>query len=495
MRFTLAEPPQPKGDKKSFPPASAYLYAEPLLRYWKIALIIALALCAYFLLDLNLTGGRAMQAGALSSSHANFGENCAKCHTPFGQVEDAKCSICHEKQSTIHNLRSTGFYSFQAHYVYRSDSLARAERTRTKHAEQPCRACHMEHRGRDTKLARVSNARCANCHFEDFAEDHPNFQFARTSAPDDSALKFTHIKHVREVRKGQGKRQRAWGRGQKSKFQNQKSEIESACYFCHEPEFDGKLFKPISFEQHCAACHLTNTLTPPLAIASKNEGEGVMTLTELRERNEVSTQWARAANPNEFRVLGETRIVKRVAHRDPWVLWHLEQGAGGKEQTTNNQLFNLQFTVAILRMTQDSALHAQLTRVDTVLRKLQNSKTPKLRHSINPPIQSAFHPLAEKIAKPCVECHTLSGAGVLPVNGEQEVLRRANFDHRAHIVQAQCLDCHFKIDVEKVAPDTLLSIRQDRSSVQNLPEIDKCWQCHAEEKATRDCARCHEFHP
>ena len=483
MRLTLAEPPSPKGDKKSFPSTSAYLHAEPLLRYGKIVLMIALVICAYFLLDLHLTGGRAMQAGALSSSHANFGSDCSKCHVAFGQVESAKCSACHEKQSTIHNQRSTGFYSFQAHYVYRSDSLVRAARTRTQHQEQPCRTCHMEHRGRDFRLAQVANATCADCHFADFAEGHPNFQFARTAAADDSALKFTHIKHMREVRK---------------LLRSTIHDTQSSCYFCHEPEIDGKLFKPISFDQNCSACHLANTLTSPLTLASKNNGEGVLTLTELRSRNEVSTLWARAANPNEFRMLEGNRIIKRVVHRDPWVLWHLGRGHGLvsmiEDRGSSNQLLNLQFAVNVLRMTQDSALHAQLARVDTVLRKLQSSK-PKIQYSINPPIQAPLNPLAEKIAKPCVECHALSGAGVLPVNGEQEVLRRANFDHRAHIVQRDCLGCHFKIDVAKVAADTLLSIRNDRASVQNLPEIETCRQCHAEEKATQDCVRCHEFHP
>ena len=481
MRFTLADSPKPHGDTKEFPPASAYLHAEPLLRYGKMTLLLVLALFAYFLIDLNLAGGRAMQSGTLSSSHANFGNDCAKCHTPFGQVEDAKCSSCHGKAEGG-GRREKGtmpIYSFAAHYVYRSDSLLRAARTRTKHEEQPCRACHMEHRGRETKLSRVSNDRCADCHFEDFTEEHPNFQFARTSAPDDSALKFTHIKHTREVRK---------------LLRSPIHDPQSSCYFCHEPENDGKLFKPISFDRHCSNCHLNNTLTPPLPIASKNEGEGVLTLAEIHKQNEVSALWARAANPNEFRVLSETRLIKRVVHRDPWVLWHLQQGAKKDNEPTSNQISNLQFAVNVLRMTQDSALHVQLARVDTVLRKLQASK-PKNQYSINPPIQTPLNPLAEKIAKPCVECHTLSGAGMLSVNGEQEVLRRANFDHRAHIVQASCLDCHYKIDVEKVAPDTLLAVRQDRASIQNLPEIEKCRQCHTEEKATQDCARCHEFHP
>lgn len=347
----------------------------------------------------------------------------------------------------------------------------------------------MEHRGRDTKLAAVTNAKCAGCHFESFTDDHPNFQFARTQAPDDSSLKFTHIKHTSAG---------TWRAISLRDTGNTPLSPEKTCSYCHEPEPDGKLFKPISFDRHCSACHINNALTPPLPMAAKNNGEGVHTLEEVLERNEVATQWARAANPNDFRLVGETRLLKRVAHRDPWVLWHLSGRDTARRVPARHEqtIFDLQLTTAILRMTQDKGLHAQLARVDTVLRVLlKNSSQQPATSIINPVLQPPANPWADKIAKPCVECHYLSGPGVLAVNGEQEVLRRANFDHRAHIVQAQCLDCHFKIDIEKVAADTLLSVRRDRASVQNLPEIAKCRQCHAEEKATVDCARCHEFHP
>lgn len=497
MRLTFADTPnrKPALGEKPIPPAQTYLFPHKALGYFRFALLTALAVLLIFTADLFFGNGKTVLPGPLASSHANFGNDCAKCHTTFGQVEDAKCSACHEKSSGQFAVGSNQYpniqiskypkYSFQSHYIYRSDSLTRSRSARVRHNEQPCRVCHLEHRGHDTKLAAVTNAACANCHFENFTKHHPEFQFARTQTPDDSTLKFTHIKHVAELRKLS-----------RAQYPN----TQATCSYCHEPEPDGKLFKPISFDRHCNACHLVNTLTPPLPLAAKNNGAGVHTLEELLARNEVATQWAHVANPNDFRLAGETRLIKRVAHRDPWMLWHLEQGtegkaqrAGGNESVIENKFTNIHYALAILRMTPDKNLHAQLARADTVLRRLQASALP-IPHP-NPSISPALNPLAEKIAKPCVECHYLSGPGVLAVNGEQEVLRRANFDHSAHLVQSQCLDCHVKIDVEKVGADSLLAVRRDRASVQNLPEIAKCRQCHAEEKAAVDCARCHEFHP
>jgi hypothetical protein len=176
------------------------------------------------------------------------------------------------------------------------------------------------------------------------------------------------------------------------------------------------------------------------------------------------------------------------------ISWENLSSAAHSPWAEEEALAKLQYTAAILRMTQDSTLHRQLARVDTVLRKIQLSNL-KIRNSSNPPFQAPQNPFAAKIAQPCLQCHYLSGDKILWVNGEQGVLRRANFNHHAHIVQRDCLKCHFKIDVEKVAADTLLSVRQDKASVQNLPEIVTCRECHAEDKASQDCVRCHEFHP
>lgn len=441
-----------------------------------------------------------MTSGPLSSSHANFGDDCAKCHTPFGQVEDAKCSICHKKNLT-RSARSSPFaflsspvgqYSFQSHYLYRSDSLTRSRNVSVQDEEQPCRACHTEHRGSDFKLSHVANSMCASCHFESFTEDHPDFFFARTAAADDSALKFTHIKHVAEVRK--------LHHSNNPSLQYSKS--EQTCAYCHEPEPNGKLFKPISFDRHCSACHLQNTLTQPLTLAD-DETPGVLMPEDILARNEVAGQWVRASNPNDFRLIENGRVQKRVQHRDPWLLYNLANSdtfvtelvaISNTPFSDREALSKLQYTAQLLRLNRDPELHKRLSQADSALRQLQNSNAPKLQSFINPKVLPSS-PLAMRIAKPCLECHMLSDGKILWVNGEQELLRRANFDHSAHIVQRDCLGCHFKIDVEKVAPDTLLSVRQDRASVLNLPEITTCRQCHAEEKATTDCMRCHEFHP
>ena len=74
--------------------------------------------------------------------------------------------------------------------------------------------------------------------------------------------------------------------------------------------------------------------------------------------------------------------------------------------------------------------------------------------------------------------------------------RRAEFDHRAHILQRRCLDCHAEIPIaenaEAVGP---VDASLDRAEIQNVPGIDTCRECHRPEVAPTQCVTCHFFHP
>lgn len=489
MRFTFAEkPPEERKPKGKFgahrlPLSTQYLNPQRILFYLPYATLGALAFAAYLLLDLNCNQGRAFMPGELSSNHANFGETCSRCHDMGNTVTNENCSSCHEKVGD-----TLGAYSFASHYIYKTDSLERAQRRRTIDKEIPCRTCHIEHRGHNATLKNVPDKFCTGCHdFGSFTDKHPQFAFARPTFPpaDDSTLIFTHIRHVTEVRK-----------------REKIIDIETACLFCHNPDPDGKLFSAINYEQHCAACHLTQSSTPPLQLATAAE-PGVLTLESIRKLNTVESLWARQADPTVFRAAPGGRIVKtRVVHEDPWILFNLAQNSlttssatqrltasMGKAAPGPEVKARLEFAIAQLGGNNDAGLQAQLAYMDSVLRV------------ISLPGDSASGPLPDatilqkRIAQPCLECHVLAGGKIAWVNGEQEILTRANFNHRAHILQRRCLECHVEINMTPAPQDSTVAKLGDVAIVQNLPRIETCQQCHASNKASERCITCHDFHP
>lgn len=509
MRFTLADKyPNDQKNKGSFgahrlPLAMQYFTPQRLLFYLRSAILAALAVSAYLLLDLNCNQGRAFMPGPLSSNHANFGETCSKCHDLGNTVTNANCSACHEKVGD-----TLGTYSFASHYVYKSDSLERAQRRRTLTQELPCRTCHIEHRGHMVTLSSVPDKFCTNCHeYGSFNDEHPQFAFARPSpspvpelvegeliegkliiAPDDSALHFTHIRHVAEVRK-----------------REKLLDVETACLFCHNPDPDGKLFGAINFERHCAACHLTQSSTPPLQLATAAE-PGVLTIENIRKLNTVESLWARQADPTVFGQAPGGRIVKtRVEHEDEWIIFNLNRlseaeglaalVASANKRNAGAEIKNrIAAGIKMLSGGNDIDLQAQLAFMDSTVKAITAGRPAALDAIAAPALRDASA-LQKKIAQPCLECHTLQGGKIAWASGEQDVLHRANFNHRAHILQRRCLECHTEINMTPPPADSVAAKIGDRASVQNLPRIETCRQCHTQDKASERCITCHDFHP
>ena len=154
-----------------------------------------------------------------------------------------------------------GIYTLAAHW-----SASPADQRRDPlPAEIPCAACHLEHRGRRAEIARVADSFCLGCHdFGSFSTGHPEFDFAADEIPDSDSLIFTHSHHVNELMR-----------------RRSLTDPEAACLACHEPgppssastaSIDSAAgsggFRPIDFDRHCAACHLTAAVrTPPLPVA------------------------------------------------------------------------------------------------------------------------------------------------------------------------------------------------------------------------------------
>ena len=203
--------------------------------------------------------------GRLAAAHAGLEADCAACHTPFASVRgghafDARCAGCH---------------SDAPHHTAAADPPG-------------CSACHHEHRGRETSLARVADRQCIRCHadlknhmaggaaarFENVSgfdpERHPEFAFRREKRADPGALKFNHRLHMAPgLRGGEG------------------GAVQLDCGACHRTDAGdiktaperlagvpvravlparagGAAMLPVVYELHCQSCHpLTFDRTDP----------------------------------------------------------------------------------------------------------------------------------------------------------------------------------------------------------------------------------------
>ena len=483
---------------------------RPMLVAGALAIV---AVLAWVGLDWFLRQGRMLSNGPLSSSHARLETECASCHEPEARrVTDAQCSVCHEKFGD-----ELGVYSFGAHYVYRSDDFRRL--VPSEH-EVPCFSCHVEHEGREAAITAVSDRQCQDCHpYGSFNDGHPQFDFAAESIADGAGLAFPHIHHVREVMKEEGL-----------------EDLERACLYCHNADDDGRGFAPIDFDRHCDACHLsTTTGTPALPVRQGDPEQvapGVETLDSMVARRGPETRWALYTNPNEFRRRGDSVSKTPVHHRDPWILANLralrqalypdagladlltatpDAGEEGYRGLYLEAIETLEQQALGLRGRPEPEVQADLERIDTLLRVLERAVQQPyaaldesdfvLAFAQRNPDLSAeraaqIEALASELTTPCLECHTLVHATITRVQTDQRVLRRAEFDHRSHILETRCLDCHAAIPIAEYARTTEeVGAELDRAEIQNLPTIEVCQQCHNPRQTADACTTCHYFHP
>jgi predicted CXXCH cytochrome family protein len=203
-----------------------------------MALAVSLACVGALWLSRNQT---AFQRAPLSGSHALLANQCRECHTtPFqavgrflpggahvASVGDRDCLRCHE--TGVHNT------------------------LQVESALPSCSACHREHQG-PANLLRPPDDFCTGCHRDlqrndgrptllasvsGFPDGHPEFGLLRRQEKDPATLRFNHALHLRPEGVADGKKQPA----------------KLDCASCHRPAADRRYMRPVSYAQHCSACH------------------------------------------------------------------------------------------------------------------------------------------------------------------------------------------------------------------------------------------------
>jgi hypothetical protein len=124
--------------------------------------------------------GAAMSPAPVAAVHAAWEGRCDACHEPFTGIQAAdRCGTCH---------------AGPAHFANQAVEANR------------CAACHVDHRGHDTVLARVADEQCTSCHRDlappnavlGFPAGHPDkSRSVNAAAAAGRTLKFSHAVHLR----------------------------------------------------------------------------------------------------------------------------------------------------------------------------------------------------------------------------------------------------------------------------------------------------------
>jgi hypothetical protein len=178
------------------------------------------------LVAMVLTGRHSVASpGPLAPVHSSLeNQTCASCHRVRAGVEDARCLRCHSTQGVAGRLDRG------AH----TTPVSRPVSTTAHDEPIACAACHEDHRGTRTAVLEAADRRCATCHTGISIGNHPEFA-ARSAGPaTGQGLQFSHQRHLKEVRQASG----------------------TTCAACHERATGDRFFRPISFDRHCASCHV-----------------------------------------------------------------------------------------------------------------------------------------------------------------------------------------------------------------------------------------------
>ncbi len=185
-----------------------YRHRHPLRR---LRLLLATGLCAaaalWIAASFALSQDGIYVSGGMSAAHAPLADDCSRCHAQaFAAIRDRDCLPCHAAGPHVPPGETP--------------------------AEPACASCHAEHAGR-ARLAEVADGHCNACHgsHRGLTSIGNHVQFER--AERDQHLRFNHRDHLSPLLLGG----------------------PLACADCHRPQPDGRDFRPVLFDEHCAKCH------------------------------------------------------------------------------------------------------------------------------------------------------------------------------------------------------------------------------------------------
>jgi hypothetical protein len=438
--------------------------------------------------------------GPLSLRHAPLDAQCEACHkSSFPHtVADIRCEHCHDP-------RATGRLGPSAHASW----IPPSHRVVGERPAPTCVQCHTDHLGRSSSLLAVADD-CASCHGFVGLDKHPEFSVTQASRRPTGGLIFGHQQHLDEVKRTLGK----------------------GCEACHRPTADLSGFEPISFDQHCAVCHLKDGLLPGM---TDPVAESLVTAVEQGAS-------ADAHNTISIRRPGRGRVVASgLIHLDPWILQNvlrLNRGLGPDADDRDHAALQARLSAleqlrkagplasrstsdltALIASTpahgspltdaeaawvrlelerrseggsaatsladvllDDRALETAIAAIRSQLASIESRSAPT---PLSTGAAAAQSTAASALLVPCVTCHEVrnNGTRLAPVGLAGRRLARAQFSHAPHVAQVTCETCHTTVASSAAATDVI------------TPGIQVCRTCHGTGQAPIACIGCHRFHP
>jgi hypothetical protein len=528
------------------------------LRWWRRVLTWGaglIALVGIAIPSLRISQGKVKvidaihNPGPVSTAHALFQNDCAKCHTPNPggdfklAVSDASCVACH--QGAIHHVNAV-----QAHeqdlVSYKRRVLALKD---PKNPDDPskgrsagCATCHIEHRGHEL-LAATSDAHCLVCHenltaaaiepdkvkspstvraFD--ASNHPAFGRSFRAKElggqwvDPTVLAFNHQMHLTNPKAVQL--------------------AANACAVCHTTSnpptvqtvgerqlptlvagkdpvgawqnVDGRGYmQPISYQRHCSACHALNL---PESLGRIRVGRNDLNLAQV-----VKTVSLSHSDMSLVRKEIELELTKAMSVGESGFTKKPRTGAAQKMTEGEWIAENMKYLAEDL----NKNLASLESEIPKGAKPQHNLKYKDAKVDVPDPSSAASQPtmnrgvlvdyyVANVAFNVCGKCHgiegelpKLDGSKSAPLatvpTGIPSVPRHrfaaARFDHDAHrqIVKS-CVDCHYGV-TESMLTSQISLPDLHRAT----PGAQTCVDCHHNAEsgpgsAPATCVTCHAFH-
>ncbi len=481
---------------------------------WVLALLCLLGAGAYVTAYAR-HGGAVYNPGHVSAAHAMFEQNCTACHDGDGKgginqrVSDAACSKCHE--GSLHHPNQSTFVSLDS----------------TNHPAMAanCASCHVEHRGH-AELAAIDNQHCTMCH-ENLAahsratpavqnvvkafglDSHPAFgaNSANYIGPveqrtdpdgkkrlyDRTRLRFNHVKHFTAAKL------EVPGVGTISGPDD--PNLSQSCALCHttsahnaylnapgdrkpplanaktapalaSPAVDGRYMQPVSYEEHCAACH---TLTPAAGAANLPHAQMPVVRTAL--------------------AAGGAELMGKLG--DDATNWFLD--SMDKPEYPAAEALKTALEAKNVDLNADAGKQPEVIELYTAY-GMANSCAKC--HTLDGVTASAMNAPAgeggDRTAKKPSPTRLLQTLPTVITSTPRRFFAHSSFDHDAHR-NLSCMECHGEVKVDHKTASAHYPALKNETEALLQPAIDSCVKCHTPDTPTQrgagaECMSCHNFH-
>lgn len=464
--------------------------SHPFRRWLRLLSFGGVAIAIAGLVVLAVRGDqRIYTSGPVSTRHAMFGADCARCHVleaarpmvasaaaPAGKpplafwlrAADAACLNCHD--GPVHH-----------------DNQIFTPR---------CASCHVEHEGH-VALASLTDPHCVQCHADlktkgqvpkfgpairHFATGHPEFAVLRAGQKDTARMKLNHEKHL------------------KAGLRGPKGPVQMTCSDCHRASLtaapwpfsqvsmagsadpsggaqatiqgQGAYMHPIEYEPHCAGCHILDFDPRLQGVVAPHEEPQVIHAFLLAKFTEVPPQ-----PPEQPKVEEEEEGRSRLPGRRRGTTEVLEENQEAEERPRRLPG----------RRAGPEAEEKESREEGGRARLPGRGRAEEAQESPSESIAGRVKNAERFLFKKCQECHTLEAVpGKLPTVVKTAIpaqwLAHSIFNHRSHRMLT-CTECHEKARTSQETTDVL------------LPGIQVCLQCHREKGGARSgCVQCHLYH-